>query len=100
VISAEDIVAAIKDPTDLECGLTRETTIAEEPAAELDASGKLTPPTIFPQDPGDHSEIIDMDAALVPSLAADPNATPRPQQQLSTDPDPTPRASTSPQHQD
>jgi serine/threonine-protein kinase RIM15 len=72
--------------------------ILEDPAAEVEAAGKLTPPTVFPLEPGDHCEIIDMDAALAPG---DPNATPRPQQiPCNLDPDPTPRASTSPQHQD
>lgn len=75
----------------------QEHSIAEEPAAELEATGKLTPPQLFPRIPGDHAEVIDMDANV---SEADPNATPRPVYNSEPDPDPTPRASVSPAHHD
>ena len=65
--------------------------IAEEPAAELEAEGKITPPTIFPPLPGDHVETINLPIH-------DPDATPRPQHthEQDPDPDPTPKASLTP----
>ncbi len=96
VISAEDIAssAAMHEPRGESLDAM---TIIEEPAAEVEAAGKLTPPTFFPPQPGDHVEVIDMEANQ-----PDPYATPKPQQHGPDllDPDPTPRASTSPQHQD
>ncbi|KAK5117715.1 hypothetical protein LTR62_005139 [Meristemomyces frigidus] len=85
--------------------------IAEEPASEVDASGKLTPPELFsPRSVGHHTELIDMDAAaaVLPSPALVDGGrmakefdtmTPRPLYEVSAselDPDPTPRASGSP----
>ncbi len=97
VITADELPSASSEHA---AGQPREAPIAELPAAEVEASGHLTPPTVFPREPGDHSEVIDMDAGVGNDVSVDPDATPRPQQQLSMDPDPTPRASTSPQHQD
>ena len=95
----------------LPLAVEQEQTIAEEPAAEvmeadaseMDAIGKLTPPQLFPRAPGDHAETIDMDAGVVDAaekLRPDPNATPPPVHAGEPDPDPTPRASISPAHQD
>ena len=98
VISAEDSGAfEIQSITAVDPGPT-EPTIAEESAAEVEATGKLTPPMVFPQRPGDHSEVIDMDASE--ALQPDPYSTPRPQHTHEPDPDPTPRAGISPQHHD
>ncbi|KAK3713510.1 rim15, signal transduction response regulator [Vermiconidia calcicola] len=97
VISAEDFAAENHGATEPALHAV-EPTIAEEPAAEVEAAGHITPPTFFPRQPGDHTEIIDMDANTSPS--ADPNATPRPHHSHEPDPDPTPKASVSPQHQD
>ncbi|TKA31800.1 hypothetical protein B0A50_01879 [Salinomyces thailandicus] len=77
--------------------------IAEDPAAEVEAAGKLTPPEWFPREPGYHSENIEMDDEEEegdPTPLADPDATPKPLHTLDPDPDPTPRASTSPSHHD
>ncbi|KAF1346907.1 hypothetical protein BDV97DRAFT_300535 [Delphinella strobiligena] len=75
--------------------------------------GGLTPPEIFPREPGHHVEEIDMDATPKPHQVhdqSDTEPTPRPQhvkqqqqQHITTpdpDPNPTPRASTSPMHRD
>ncbi|KAK5127164.1 hypothetical protein LTR85_008525 [Meristemomyces frigidus] len=72
--------------------------IMEDPAAEVEASGKLTPPEFFPRRPGDHIENFDMDGDSV--SPGDPEATPRPHHSNEPDPDPTPKASTSPLHRD
>jgi len=98
VISLDDAVAiqhAAKAATVVD---PAEHTILEHPAAEVEASGKLTPPEIFPRQPGDHTEVIDM-AARDP---ADPEATPKPSSQEAAlpDPDPTPKASSSPRRHD
>lgn len=77
--------------------------IAEEVPDEAEASiGRLTPPEYFLMQPGDHAEIIDMDETPVTEKSLpDPEATPKPQQHLGeADPDPTPRASTSPSRRD
>ena len=105
VISADDIAAEHASTTSAggELALPIEySTIAEEPAADVEAAGKITPPMIFPLQPGDHTEVIDMDASTnEDSLTLDLNATPRPQQQIpEPDPDPTPKAGISPQHHD
>lgn len=74
--------------------------IAEESAKEEDATGKLTPPEMFPPKPGHHTETIDMDCDCDAQRTLDPHATPRPQHSQEPDPDPTPKASTSPSHND
>ncbi|KAK4545740.1 hypothetical protein LTR36_002694 [Oleoguttula mirabilis] len=93
VISVEDFVAM--KAADADPGVHA---IAEDPAAEVEASGKLTPPEYFPRRPGDHTESFDMDGDSI--SPGDPDATPRPQHSSETDPDPTPKASTSPLHRD
>ncbi|KAK5174317.1 rim15, signal transduction response regulator [Saxophila tyrrhenica] len=98
VISAEDVAGSVREVAVHEprSESLDAMTIIEEPAAEVEATGHLTPPTMFPPQPGDHTENFDMDSAQL-----DPNATPKPQHGGELpDPDPTPRASTSPQHQD
>ena len=99
VISGEDIAEKATSAPE------HELTIAEEPAAEVEAAGKLTPPQFFPLLPGDHAENIDMDAdvdaaEMAKLLVTDPNATPRPAHNQELDPDPTPRASHSPATKD
>lgn len=80
VISSED-VASPKVPISPTAGSTDvEHAIAEDPAGEEAAAGKLTPPEIFPKEPGHHTEVIDMDAA-----------TPKPPHMTEPDSDPTPR---------
>ena len=116
VISADDIAATSREIS--ASGVTEgyfmggalaDTTILEEDAAEVEAQGKLTPPVLFPMVPGDHVEVVgmdgqelDADAAAALGIGPDPNATPRPLQTgpETLDPDPTPRASGSPQHID
>lgn len=70
VISSEDLLSS-KAP-----GVELEHPIIEDPAAEVEASGKLTPPVFFPRQPGDHAEDIDMDTS--PTAFVDADATPRP----------------------
>ena len=76
----------------------------EEPAAEVEAvAGNLTPPQMFPLLPGHNAEVIEMNADMSEAakvLEPDPNVTPRPLHYHGQDPDPTPRASISPAHQD
>ena len=105
VIYAEDAPTSIDPNTDA-TGTSEPPMIVEEPAAEVEAVGKITPPTMFPPTLlGDgHVEIIDMGAPIQEgAYTFDPNATPRPpqnEQMQEIDPDPTPRANASPQHQD
>ena len=96
VISAEDVAITKEAEKGAAGAASTDFVIAEESAAEVEAAGKLTPPLVFPQQPGDHTEVFDMDASFQP----DPNATPKPQHSHEPDPDPTPRASASPQHHD
>lgn len=88
VVSGEDVA-----PTSHPEGVHVEATptdqpIAEEPAAELAAEGKITPPTLFPPLPGNQVESVDL---------SDPDATPKPLHSRELqDPDPTPRPAASP----
>lgn len=91
VISVEEFVALRAIEND-----TATHTIAEDPAAEVEASGKLTPPEFFPRQPGDRTENIDMEGDGI--SPGDPEATPKPHHE--SDQDPTPKASTSPSHRD
>lgn len=91
VISYEDLTSnkAVETPASQ--------SIAEEPAVEVEATGHLTPPELFPRQPGHHSEIIDMEPESPKSTRAE--LTPKTDHTQESDPDPTPRASTSPLHQ-
>ncbi|KAK0278074.1 rim15, signal transduction response regulator [Friedmanniomyces endolithicus] len=120
VISNEDVIASQKDAAAVGRGgsptLEESSSvpapavhsIAEDPAAEVEASGRLTPPEAFwPGQKGDRIEVIDMDAPLPSSsleglgVGVDVDVTPRPRQGYEVvDPDPTPRASGSPSHRD
>ncbi|KAK5131760.1 hypothetical protein LTR08_000591 [Meristemomyces frigidus] len=97
VISLEDVVAlqdaarAARDETDRH-------SIMDDTAAEVEAAGHLTPPEMFPRQPGHHTEIIDMDDHR--SALEDLQATPKPHHTGEPDPDPTPKASNSPAHHD
>ncbi|KAF2480481.1 hypothetical protein BDY17DRAFT_284340 [Neohortaea acidophila] len=76
--------------------------IIEESAAEVEAEGKLTPPMLFPREPGDHAVVFAMDSAAEEgrgSNADDVDVTPKPHY-VHDDPDPTPKASSSPSHTD
>jgi serine/threonine-protein kinase RIM15 len=65
--------------------------ILEDPAAEVAASGNLTPPEIFPRHPGHHIETIEMEP---PSLQpVEEEATPKARSTSEFDSDPTPRPS-------
>lgn len=70
VISSEDLMSTKTSGVDLEHA------IIEDVAAEVEASGNLTPPEFFPRQPGDHAEVIDMDCS--PLTLPDVDATPRP----------------------
>ncbi|KAK3112200.1 rim15, signal transduction response regulator, partial [Teratosphaeriaceae sp. CCFEE 6253] len=102
VISVEDILAVKQDArASGRCSPVGDPTvhsIAEEPAAEVEASGRLTPPEAFmPRQAGGHVEVIDMDGGVDAAV----DVTPKPSHHaLEPDPDPTPRASTSPAHLD
>ncbi|KAK3675590.1 rim15, signal transduction response regulator [Recurvomyces mirabilis] len=106
VVSVEDVLAVQKESKNFSDELPAAFSIAEEPAAEVEASGRLTPPELFsPKTVGHHTELIDMDAATLPGPAEvdDRDVTPRPSvpsHASEIDPDPTPRASTSPLHHD
>ncbi|KAI6819220.1 hypothetical protein KC332_g9851 [Hortaea werneckii] len=97
VISFEDAMAVQKDhkAAGEEAGSHP---IVEDPAAEVEAAGKLTPPVVFLPEASHHDESIAPDDDLSPK--EDPEATPKPQHMLDSDPDPTPKASTSPSHRD
>nr|POF12968.1 serine/threonine-protein kinase ppk18 [Quercus suber] len=70
------------------------------PETIAESSGTLTPPEVFPRQPGHHAEMIDMDAQVA-TLSTDPDTTPKPHHsQDLPDPDPTPRASGSPIQRD
>lgn len=71
VISSEDLMSSKTSGVDLEQA------IIEDVAAEVEATGRLTPPEMFPRHPGDHAEVIDMDKSS-PSTPVDVDATPRP----------------------
>jgi serine/threonine-protein kinase RIM15 len=109
VISNEDIAALKESSAKSAPHATDETTIVEEPAAEVSRSGHLTPPEMFPQQPGHKTAIIEMDdrSRSVSPCEVDPDATPRPHHtaggdgsggETDRDPDPTPRGTRSPQH--
>lgn len=72
VISSEDLMSSKTSG-----GVDLEHAIMEDVAAEVEATGRLTPPEVFPLQPGDHSEVIDMDSPS--SNTTDVEATPRPQ---------------------
>ncbi|KAK5691629.1 rim15, signal transduction response regulator [Elasticomyces elasticus] len=96
VISVDDIATVQKDARSEYTGVH---SIAEDSAAEVEASGRLTPPEAFrPGQAGDRIEVIDMDAASS-SLLMDADATPRPHHSHELDEEPTPKAS-SPCHHD
>lgn len=106
VISVEDVMTVQKDAkaSAMPSAPTSEP-ILEEPAAEVEATGRLTPPeTTLPALVGGHIEVIQIDAAgneiqspeLRPELEQDPEATPKPTHTGDPDPDPTPRATGSP----
>ncbi|KAI7206230.1 hypothetical protein KC343_g10670 [Hortaea werneckii] len=97
VISFEDAMAVQKDhkAAGEEAGSHP---IVEDPAAEVEAAGKLTPPVVFLPEANHHDESIAPDDDISPT--EDPEATPKPQHMLDSDPDPTPKASTSPSHRD
>ncbi|TKA67458.1 hypothetical protein B0A55_08079 [Friedmanniomyces simplex] len=100
VISVEDVVAVQKEARGSPTEQPAVHSIAEDPAAEVEASGRLTPPEAFrPGQAGDRIEVVDMDAASS-SLSRGVDVTPRPHHSHEPDPDPTPKASTSPTHQD
>lgn len=102
VISVEDILAAQAAEKAATSESSSNTVIAEVPAAELESTGHLTPPEIFPPKPGDHAETVVMDGVPICDVAllVDPEATPRPHHTGDPDPDPTPKASVSPSHHD
>nr|POF26092.1 serine/threonine-protein kinase rim15 [Quercus suber] len=90
VVSNEDLVVSSSAPA----GLLENSCNVPETIAE--GGGTLTPPELFPREPGYHAEVIDMDAHLT-AAATDPDVTPKPHHsQDLPDPDPTPRASGSP----
>lgn len=120
VISNEDI-AALKESSAraAEGGVEEAGTIKEEEhelddnlsAGEVERSGHLTPPVVFPKAPGDKSTVVVQDAdgsglLSTPSggTETDLDATPRPATLTPTgggsggelDPDPTPRGANSP----
>ena len=95
VISVDEIVYHPSAPKE---GASTVHAIMEDSAAEVEASGRLTPPELFSKQlAGHHTETIVMEA-----IPGDPDATPKSQQMAGQefDPDPTPRASTSPCQQD
>ena len=90
VVSLEDMAASKESEKAAKEASASQPVIAEESAAEVEATGHLTPPETFTT-PGNHVRNIDMDASK-----DDEFATPRPQHMHELDPDPTPKASTSP----
>lgn len=105
VVSVEDVIAVQKE-SKAAAGLGLEDLpaahpIMEESAAEVEASGRITPPESFTAGQvGDRVEVVDMAEQQPKTAEPDLEATPRPQHVHEPDPDPTPRASTSPAHQD
>ena len=91
VVSLEDIAVSKEVDKAAKESSAAQPIIDEESALEVENNGHLTPPETFAI-PGNHTEIIVMDAR--PEV--DPFATPRPQTTLDPDPDPTPKAPASP----
>ncbi|EMC93597.1 hypothetical protein BAUCODRAFT_246511 [Baudoinia panamericana UAMH 10762] len=102
VISVDDVVA-VQSAARASAAETPTThAIAEDPAAEVEAMGHLTPPEIFtPSQAGDQTKEVMMEITTpMTEIQPDLEATPRPHHTHEPDPDPTPRASTSPTHHD
>lgn len=104
VISNEDIEALKESSAKSASPATVESTIIEEPASEVERSGHLTPPVMFPRQPGDGMLGVSPPDRSISPGTADPETTPRPQHGSGNasgselDPDPTPRGAHSPTH--
>jgi serine/threonine-protein kinase RIM15 len=95
VISSDEIIPS---KSTMSPGADVGHTIIEEPAAEVAATGKLTPPEFFPRNPGHHIETIEMDTP--PREPANEEATPKAHPISEPDSDPTPRSARTPARSD